>query len=46
MRDGLLLLAFRDELLPVAGLAAAGLSGVRLALLLLDGLLLGVLLGW
>ncbi len=45
MRDGLLLLAFRDELLPVAGLAAAGLSGVRLALLLVDGLLLGVLLG-
>ena len=43
-RDGLLLLAFRDELLPVVGLAAA-LSGVRLVLLLLDGLLHGVLLG-
>ncbi len=43
--DGLLLLAFRDKLLPVAGLVAVGLSGVRLALLLLEGLLLGVLLG-
>jgi hypothetical protein len=29
----------------VVGFVAAGLSGVRLALLLLDGLLLGVLLG-
>jgi hypothetical protein len=29
----------------VVGLEAADLSGVRLALLLLDGLLLGVLLG-
>jgi len=45
VRDGLLLLAFRDKLLPVVGLVAAGLSGVRLALLLVDGLLLGVLLG-
>jgi hypothetical protein len=45
VRDGLLLLAFRDKLLLVVGLVAAGLSGVRLALLLLDGLLLGVLLG-
>ena len=45
MRDGLLLLAFRDKLLPVVGLAVADLSGVRLVLLLLDGLLLGVLLG-
>ncbi|MFN9999848.1 MAG: hypothetical protein ACK559_01850, partial [bacterium] len=33
------------KLLPVVGLEVAGLSGVRLALLLLDGLLLGVLLG-
>ncbi len=45
MRDGLFLLAFLDKLLPVVGRVAAGLSGVRLALLLLDGLLLGVLLG-
>ncbi len=30
IRDGLLLLAFRDELLPVVGLEVAGLSGVRL----------------
>ncbi len=45
MRDGLLLLAFRDKFFPVVGLVAAGLSGVRLALLLVDGLLLGVLLG-
>ncbi len=45
MRDGLLLLAFCDKLLLVVGLVAASLSGVRLALLLLDGLLLGVLLG-
>ena len=44
-RDGLLLLAFRDKLLPVVDLVAVGLSGVRLVLLLLDGLLLGVLLG-
>jgi len=44
-RDGLLLLAFRDKLLPVVVLVIIGLSGVRLALLLLDGLLLGALLG-
>jgi len=44
-RDGLLLTAFLDMLLPVAVLVAVGLSGVRLVLLLLDGLLLGALLG-
>ncbi len=44
-RDGLLLTAFLDRLLPVTVLVAVGLSGVRLALLLLDGLLLVVLLG-
>ena len=44
-RDGLLLTAFLEMLLPVAGLVAAGLSGVRLARLLLDGLRLVVLLG-
>ncbi len=45
MRDGLLLMAFLDKLLPVTVLVAVGLSGVRLARLLLDGLLLVVLLG-
>jgi len=44
-RDGLLLTAFLDRLLPVIVLVAVGLSGVRLALLLLDGLPLVVLLG-
>ena len=44
-RDGLLLTAFLEMLLPVAVLVAVGLSGVRLARLLLDGLLLVVLLG-
>ena len=44
-RDGLLLMAFLDRLLPVIVLVIAGLSGVRLALLLLDGLLLAALLG-
>jgi hypothetical protein len=44
-RDGLLLTAFLEMLLPVAVLVAVCLSGVRLALLLLDGLLLVVLLG-
>ena len=44
-RDGLLLTAFLEMLLPVAALVAVGLSGVRLARLLLDGLLLAVLLG-
>ena len=44
-RDGLLLLVFRDKLLPVIVLVIVGLSGVRLALLLLDGLLFGALLG-
>ena len=44
-RDGLRLMAFLDRLLPVAGLVAVGLSGVRLARLLLDGLRLVVLLG-
>ncbi len=44
-RDGLLLTVFLDRLLPVTVLVAVGLSGVRLALLLLDGLLLVVLLG-
>ena len=38
-------MAFLDRLLPVIVLVIAGLSGVRLALLLLDGLLLFVLLG-
>ncbi len=38
-------MAFLDRLLPVAGLVAVGLSGVRLARLLLDGLRLVVLLG-
>ena len=44
-RDGLLLTAFLEMLLPVAVLVAVGLSGVRLACLLLDGLRLAVLLG-
>ncbi len=44
-RDGLLLTAFLDRLLPVIVLVAVGLSGVRLALLLLDGLLVVVLRG-
>ena len=44
-RDGLLLTAFLEMLLPVAVLVAVGLSGVRLARLLLDGLRLAVLLG-
>ena len=44
-RDGLLLTAFLDRLFPVTVFVAVGLSGVRLALLLLDGLLLVVLLG-
>ena len=43
--DGLFLTAFLDRLLLVTVLVAVGLSGVRLALLLLDGLLLVVLLG-
>ncbi len=43
--DGLLLTAFLEMLLPVAVLVAVGLSGVRLARLLLDGLRLAVLLG-
>ena len=38
-------MAFLDRLLPVTVLVIVGLSGVRLALLLLDGLLLVVLLG-
>ena len=38
-------MAFLDRLLPVAVLVIVGLSGVRLALLLLDGLLLVVLRG-
>ena len=38
-------MAFLDRLLPVTVLAFVGLSGVRLALLLLDGLLLDVLRG-
>ncbi len=38
-------MAFLDRLLPVAVLVVVGLSGVRLARLLLDGLLLVVLLG-
>ncbi len=44
-RDGLLLTAFLEMLLPVDALVAVGLSGVRLARLLLDGLRLDVLLG-
>ena len=44
-RDGLLLTAFLDRLLLVTVLVTVGLSGVRLALLLLDGLLLVVLRG-
>ncbi len=39
------MLVFRDRLLPVTVLVIVGLSGVRLALLLLDGLLFGALLG-
>ena len=38
-------MAFLDRLLPVTVLVIVGLSGVRLARLLLDGLLLFVLLG-
>ncbi len=38
-------MAFLDRLLPVAVLVVVGLSGVRLALLLLDGLLFVALLG-
>ena len=38
-------MAFLDRLLPVTVLVAVGLSGVRLARLLLDGLLLDVLRG-
>ena len=38
-------MAFLDRLLPVTVLVVVGLSGVRLARLLLDGLLLVVLLG-
>jgi hypothetical protein len=45
VRDGLLLTAFLERLLPVAVLVAVGLSGVRLDRLLLDGLRLVVLLG-
>ena len=45
VRDGLLLTAFLERLLPVAVLLAVGLSGVRLDRLLLDGLRLVVLLG-
>ncbi len=44
-RDGLLLLVFLDRLLFVTVLVIVGLSGVRLALLLLDGLLFVALLG-
>ena len=44
-RDGLLLLVFLDRLLLVTVLVIVGLSGVRLALLLLDGLLFVALLG-
>jgi hypothetical protein len=44
-RDGLFLLAFLDRLLLVTVLVIVGLSGVRLALLLLDGLLFVALLG-
>jgi hypothetical protein len=45
VRDGLLLIAFLERLLPVVVLVVVGLSGVLLVLLLLDGLLLGVLPG-
>ncbi len=45
VRDGLLLTAFLEMLLPVAALVAVGLSGVRLARLRLDGLRLAVLQG-
>ena len=45
VRDGLLLTAFLERLLPVAVLVAVGLSGVRLDCLLLDELRLVVLLG-
>ena len=45
VRDGLLLTAFLERLLPVAVFVAVGLSGVRLVRLLLDGLRLDVLLG-
>ncbi len=45
VRDGLLRTAFLDRLRPVTALVVVGLSGVRLARLLLDGLLLVVLLG-
>ena len=45
VRDGLLLTAFLERLLPVAVLVAVVLSGVRLDCLLLDGLRLVVLLG-
>ena len=38
-------MAFLDRLLPVTVLVIVGLSGVRLALLLLDGLLFVALLG-
>ncbi len=38
-------MAFLDRLLPVTVLVIVGLSGVRLVLLLLDGLLLDVLRG-
>ena len=38
-------MAFLDRLRPVTVLVIVGLSGVRLALLLLDGLLLDVLRG-
>ncbi len=38
-------MVFFDRLLPVTVLVIVGLSGVRLALLLLDGLLLVVLVG-
>ncbi len=44
-RDGLLLLVFLDRLLPGTVLVIVGLSGERLALLLLDGLLFVALLG-
>ncbi len=44
-RDGLLLTAFLDRLRPETALVIVGLSGVRLVLLLLDGLLLDVLRG-
>ena len=44
-RDGLFLLVFLDTLLFVTVLVIVGLSGVRLAFLLLDGLRLVALLG-